>query len=151
MLSEQLSNLLNRMSTLKVDSLGYVMYRKQYEAYLESVDDVLETLEMIKDFQEYFEGFVLPYPIITLTDLGVQELVSSATINRNLIHINIDINFMMLYNNTDGAKLPSKLYYENFFNAHSFIQKINAMSSMFTKIKYDIEKNISLYSDNDDE
>ncbi len=149
LLSEQLSNLLNRMSTMKVDSLGYIMYRKQYEAYLEGIDDVLETLELFKDFNSYFEDFILPYPIITLGDLSTQELISTATINRNLIHINIDINFMMLYNNTN--KLPTTLYYENAFNSYSFIKKVSVIIDMFTMIKLTIEDIINLYSDTDDE
>jgi hypothetical protein len=147
-LSENINNILNRMSTLKVDFLSPSLYKSQYEQYYEMVDESIETLNLIKDMDDYFKDRVLTYPIIVATDLTNQELLISGTITRNVIYINVDINFLYKFDNK--SILPGTHYFANYFNSLSYTDKFKMLINSLNLVKTRITEIIDMYSDDDE-
>jgi len=148
-LSENINNILNRMSTLKVDFLSPVLYKSQYEQYLEMIDEAIETLNLINSMEQYYKDRIIAYPIIVPVDLSTQELLLSGTITRNVIYINVDINF--LYKFDSNSTLPGTHYFANYFNALSYSSKFDVVLNSLNLIKFRIEEIIQMYSDDDTE
>jgi len=146
-LSESINNILNRMSTLKVDFLAPCLYKNQYEQYAEMVDEAIESLNLIQDMESYFNDRVLAYPVIVTTDLTNQELLVSGTITRNVIYINIDINF--LYKFDDKSILPGTHYFANYFNALSYSSKFRMLIKSLGLVKHRIDEIIDLFDDDE--
>ena len=147
-LSENINNILNRMSTLKVDFLTPSLTKAQYEQYVEMVDEAIETLNLIQDMEEYFNDRILNYPVIVTADLSQQELLISGTITRNVIYINVDINFLYKFDNK--AILPGTHYFANYFNSLSYTDKFTMVSYSLSLVKSRITEIVNMYLGDDD-
>lgn len=148
-LSENINNVLNRMSTLKIDFLQPNLHKSQLAQYLEGIEDGIETLNLIKDMEPFFTGRVISYPIINLNDLGKQELLLSGTISRNVIYIHADINF--LYKFDSHSILPGTHYFTNYFNSLSYTDKFTLIINSLSTVSIRIKEMIALYSEEDND
>lgn len=148
-LTENINNLLNRMSTLKIDFLSPNLYLEQYEEYFEMLDEGIETLFLIKGMSKYFEERIISYPVLVLMDLTTQELLMSGTITRSVIYINIDTNFLYKFDN--NSTLPGTHYFVNYFNSLSYINKFEMLIKSLQIIQEKIANVITMYKDNSDD